>query len=143
MNLIRRTLTATVLATAALTAVTLSPVHAAEKARVVLQVSDNDPAKWNLALNNAKNLQKDVGAANAEIEIVVYGPGIGMLKAESPVANRVSEAMQAGMKVVACENTMKAQKLTKADMNASIGYVPAGVTELMKRQQAGWAYIRP
>jgi intracellular sulfur oxidation DsrE/DsrF family protein len=143
MNLIRRTLTATVLAAAALTAATLTPVHAAEKARVVLQVSDNDPAKWNLALNNAKNLQKDVGAANAEIEIVVYGPGIGMLKAESPVANRVSEAMQAGMKVVACENTMKAQKLTKADMNASIGYVPAGVTELMKRQQAGWAYIRP
>lgn len=143
MNLIRRTLTATVLAAAALTAATLTPVHAAEKARVVLQVSDNDPAKWNLALNNAKNLQKDVGAANAEIEIVVYGPGIGMLKAESPVANRVSEAMQAGMKVVACENTMKAQKLSKADMNASIGYVPAGVTELMKRQQAGWAYIRP
>ncbi len=143
MNLIRRTLTATVLAAAALTAASLTPVHAAEKARVVLQVSDNDPAKWNLALNNAKNLQKDVGAANAEIEIVVYGPGIGMLKAESPVANRVSEAMQAGMKVVACENTMKAQKLTKADMNASIGYVPAGVTELMKRQQAGWAYIRP
>jgi intracellular sulfur oxidation DsrE/DsrF family protein len=143
MNLIRRTMTATVLAAAALTAASLTPVHAAEKARVVLQVSDNDPAKWNLALNNAKNLQKDVGAANAEIEIVVYGPGIGMLKAESPVANRVSEAMQAGMKVVACENTMKAQKLTKADMNASIGYVPAGVTELMKRQQAGWAYIRP
>lgn len=143
MNLIRRTLTTTVLAAAALTAATLTPVHAAEKARVVLQVSDNDPAKWNLALNNAKNLQKDVGAANAEIEIVVYGPGIGMLKAESPVANRVSEAMQAGMKVVACENTMKAQKLSKADMNASIGYVPAGVTELMKRQQAGWAYIRP
>ena len=24
-----------------------------------------------------------------------------------------------------------------------IGYVPAGVVELMSRQQQGWAYIRP
>jgi hypothetical protein len=51
---------------------------------IVIQVSDNDPAKWNLALNNAKNLQDDVGAANVDIEIVAYGPGIGMLKLESP-----------------------------------------------------------
>lgn len=29
--------------------------------------------------------------------------------------------MKAGVKVVACENTMQAQKLTKADMNARIG----------------------
>ena len=47
--------------------------------RVVMQVSDNDPGKWNLALNNARNLQTDLGAKNVEIEIVAYGPGIGML----------------------------------------------------------------
>jgi len=28
-------------------------------------------------------------------------------------------------------------------MNADIGYVPAGVIELMAKQQAGWSYIRP
>jgi intracellular sulfur oxidation DsrE/DsrF family protein len=116
-------------------------IHATPK--VVFQVSDNDPAKWNLALNNAKNVQQEYGADKVDIEIVAYGPGIGMLKAESTTANRVSEATQAGVKIVACENTMTAQKLTKADMNPAIGYVPAGVVELMKRQGEGWAYIRP
>ena len=43
--------------------------------RVVIQVSDADPAKWNLALNNARNMQTDLGAANVDIEIVAYGPG--------------------------------------------------------------------
>jgi len=38
---------------------------------------------------------------------------------------------------------MRAQKLTQADMLPRIGYVPAGVVELMKRQQQGWAYLRP
>lgn len=113
------------------------------KNRVVMQVSDGEAAKWNLALNNARNLQADLGAANVEIEIVAYGPGLGMLKRESSVATRVDEALTSGVKVVACENTMRAQKLTQPDMLPSIGYVGAGVVEIMQRQQQGWSYLRP
>ena len=111
--------------------------------KIVIQVSDNDPAKWNLALNNAKNLQDDVGAANVDIAIVAYGPGIGMLKLESPTGSRVADAMKANVRVVACENTMRAQKIAKDDMLPAISYVPAGVTEIMKKQGEGWAYLRP
>ena len=114
-----------------------------KKDKVVFQVSDADSKKWNLALNNAKNVQADLGKDKTEIEIVAYGPGIGMLKADSEVGNRVQEALEAGVKVVACENTMKGQKLSRDDMLSGIGYVPAGVVELMKRQKEGYAYIRP
>lgn len=111
--------------------------------RVVMQVSDNDPARWNLALNNARNLQADLGAANIAIEIVAYGPGIGMVRDDSVVGNRIDEAIAAGVKVAACENTMRGQKLAKADMRAGVSYVPAGVVEIMQRQQKGWVYLRP
>ena len=111
--------------------------------KIVIQVSDNDAAKWNLALNNAKNLQDDVGAANVDVEIVAYGPGIGMLKADAPVSNRVGDAVKGGVKVSACENTMRGQKLTKEDMNPAVGYVPSGAAEIMIRQGEGWAYLRP
>jgi hypothetical protein len=113
------------------------------KNKAVFQVSDGDPQKWNLTLNNAKNVQDDLGDDAVDLEIVVYGPGIGMLKGDSPVAKRVADALKSGVKIVACENTMKAQKLVYADMLPTIGYVPAGVVELMKKQQAGYAYIRP
>ena len=111
--------------------------------KLVIQVSDSDPAKWNLALNNAKNVQDDVGAANVDIAIVAYGPGIGMLKLESPSAARVADATKANVKVIACENTMRNQKLTPDDMQPAISYVPAGVTEIMTKQGEGWAYLRP
>ncbi len=114
-----------------------------QRNRVVIQVSDGDAAKWNLALNNASNIQTDLGAGNVEIEIVTYGPGIGMLKLDSPVANRIDEAKDAGVKIMACESTMKVQKLVRADMLNGIGYVGAGVVEIMQRQQEGWAYLRP
>ena len=40
-----------------------SPTHS----RVVIQVSDGEATKWDLALNNAHNIQTDLGAANVDI----------------------------------------------------------------------------
>ena len=111
--------------------------------KVIFQVSDNDPRKWNLALNNVKNVQEDLGKSNVEIELVAYGPGLPMLKLDSEVASRVSDALAHGVKILACENTMTNTKTTRADMLPNIGYVKAGVVELMEKQQQGWAYIRP
>jgi intracellular sulfur oxidation DsrE/DsrF family protein len=90
-----------------------------------------------------KNVQTDLGKANVEIELVAYGPGIGMLKMDSEVANRINEAMAEGVKVIACENTMTNNKIAKDDMLPKIGYVKAGVVEIMQKQQQGYAYLRP
>lgn len=111
--------------------------------RVVIQVSDGDPAKWNLALNVAGNVQQAFGKDKVDVAIVAYGPGIGMLKAMAPTEARVTGAMSQGVSVLACENTMRNSKLVKADMNPGISYVAAGVVEIMRLQREGWAYMRP
>ena len=113
------------------------------KQRVVFQVSDADPGKWNLTLNNARNVQADLGKDNVEIEIVAYGPGLSMLKGDSKVADRLAQALDSGVGLLACENTMRNTKVGKEQMYYGINYVEAGVTHLMKRQREGWAYIRP
>jgi intracellular sulfur oxidation DsrE/DsrF family protein len=118
---------------------TAAPTHH----KVVFQVSDGDPAKWGLTLNNVNNVMDALGDKNIDIEVVVYGPAIGMLKFDSPMGDRVNDAVNAGVKVVACENTMKAKKLSKDDMLASIGYVPAGVVEIITKESQGWSYVRP
>ena len=115
----------------------------AGKNKLVFQMSDADPARWDLALNNMRNVQVDLGDDEVELELVAYGPGIGMLKGDSPVAKGIAEALKTGAKVVACENTMKSRKLGYADMLPNIGYAPSGVVELMRKQQQGYPYIRP
>jgi len=114
-----------------------------ERYKVVLQVSDGDPAKWNLALNNAGNIQHDLGKENVDIEIVAYGPGLSMLKADSKVAGRLAKALDDSVNLLACENTMHNTKVTKADMYSGISYVKAGVVHIMQRERQGWAYVRP
>lgn len=136
---------------ATLTALLIAPIAGASAQtpfadrphKVIFQISDADPAKWNLALNNARNVQQDLGKDKVAIEIVAYGPGIGMLKMDSVAGARVADAMASGMSVVACENTMTNMKISRDDMLPKISYVGAGVVELMARQKEGYAYIRP
>lgn len=113
------------------------------KYKAVFQVSDADPAKWNMTLNNMRNAQAELGADNVTIELVAYGPGIGMLKADAESAPRVGEAVQAGIAVLACENTMRGMKLTRAQLHPLSSAVPSGAAHLIRRQTEGFAYIRP
>jgi intracellular sulfur oxidation DsrE/DsrF family protein len=122
-----------------------SPAVLADTAKpgVVIQVSDDSPKTWNQSLNVVKNLQSAYGKDKVDIEVVVFGMGSGMLKLESPLVNRIDEALDSGVKVVMCENTMKGQKLTKDDMHPKIGFVPAGAVEIVEKQKQGWGGIRP
>ena len=106
-------------------------------------VSDGDPKNWNQALNVIKNVQTDYGKDNVDVELVVFGHGSGMLKFDSPLGNRVEEALGNGAQVLMCENTMKGQKLTRADMLPKIGYVKAGVIEIVEKSRQGWTVVRP
>jgi len=115
---------------------------AAPKERCVFQVSDADPAKWNLTLGNVTNARAALGPEGVELEIVAFGPGVDGLKADSPAAARITEVMKAGVPVYACQNTMRARNLTAADLLPGLGYVPSGVVEVMRRQREGWSYIR-
>lgn len=115
----------------------------AKKDKLIIQVSDKDPGKWNLALNNARNVQAALGPDKVDIEIVAYGPGIAMLTMDSEVANGIARAIGDGVKIVACQNTMKGVQLQEADMLPDIGYAQSGVAEIMHRQQSGYSYVRP
>lgn len=127
-------------------AAALSPLAAqadGAKHHLVLQVSDNDPQKWNLALNNAENVQEALGKDNVEVEIVAYGPGLNMLKAESKVAPRLNKALDNNVGLLACATTMRKMKVTKADLAGGTKVVPGGIIHIMQRQKEGWNYVRP
>lgn len=108
------------------------------KERLVIQVSDDNPRTWGQAINVADNLQKGYGAANIQIELVAFGMGINMLKAEALVASRLRDADAAGVKVYACENSMERFKLKRADMVETVTYVEAGIQHIIARSKEGW-----
>lgn len=123
-----------------------SQAFAAEMHKLVIQVSTDDPRTQTIALNNAVNLQKLYGIDNVEIEIVAYGPGLGLLTAKSPEAKRVSSLALQEIKFSACENTMskvKAKTGKLPTLSEGVGTTPSGVARIVELQEQGYAYIRP
>ena len=110
---------------------------------VVIQVSEADPAKWEMALINARNVRKAYADQNVGVEIVAYGPGLKMLREDSSVAAGLADAKQNGIKLLACGNTMQMTRTTREQLNSVVEIVPAGIVEIMERQQDGYAYVRP
>ena len=116
------------------------------KNKIVIQVSTDDPRTQKIALNNAVNMQKMYGIDNIDIEIVAYGPGLGLLTKKSGQAERVTSLAMQDITFSACGNTMKkvAKKSGKMPtLLEGVGQVTAGVARIMELQQQGYAYIRP
>lgn len=114
--------------------------------KVVIQVSTDDPRTQTIALNNAVNVQKHYGIDNVAIEIVAYGPGLGLLTAESKQGERVESLALSNITFSACGNTMNkvAEKSGKMpELLDGVQQVPAGVSRIMELQEQGYAYIRP
>ena len=132
-------------------AATPAALAAGEKAmtHAVLQVSDNDPVKWNLALNNAQNMQEALGKDKVTIEIVAYGPGITMLRSDnSPVKDRIAETKTAipGMTLSMCGNAKAgAEKREGHEIIPLPGVqvVPAGIVRIMELEEQDYSYVRP
>ena len=114
--------------------------------KVVIQVSTDDPRTQTIALNNAVNLQKALGQDNVQIEIVAYGPGLGMLTSNSKEGQRVTSLAMQDIQFSACGNTMKGIEKKTGKMPAlleGVTVVEAGVLRLMELQERGYAYVRP
>ncbi|HEY9057170.1 MAG TPA: DsrE family protein [Aurantimonas sp.] len=125
--------------------------QAAEPHKVAIHVDENDPKRMNLALNNVQNIKAyyDEKGEEVTIEVVTYGPGLHMLRADtSPVANRIKMMSMeiAGLSFAACGNTRKAMAKNEGKEIALLEdatEVPSGVVRLIELQEDGYAYVRP
>ena len=141
------------IALAALTALPLTAMSAepakpsADKAhKVVFEVSIDGAEKWQGALRNIENTRKELGP-ETKIEVVTHGKGVGMLLVKTSVENaelkaKLEQLHADGVVFAACQNTMKREKLEKKDLVELSTTVPSGVSEVVRKQAAGYAYIK-
>ena len=115
--------------------------------KYVIQVSTDDARTQKIALNNAINLQKYYGGADkVDIEIVAFGPGLGILTTSNKNTNRVESMALNNIKFSACQNTMRGFKKKKGHfptLTDGVDKTPAGVVRIGELQQQGYSYIRP
>lgn len=119
------------------------PQEQAEKkgTRVVFQLSTPDTAAHRSLTRQLHNLLD--GLPKAQVEVVVHNKGITMLHAQKTTLATELQALKArGVTFVACEQTLKQQKIEKSEILPLAGFVPRGLVEVIQKQEEGWAYIK-
>ncbi len=115
--------------------------------KVILHVDEEK--KWKLALGNAKNLLRygEEFGKEYNIEILANSAAVisltqGKAKEDGLFADMEDLAIQA-VKFVACRNALKANAILEGSLIPFVEVVPAGVAELVDKQNDGYAYVKP
>jgi len=79
----------------------------------------------------------------ATFYVVLYNQGLELVMPDkSKFLPQVKTLTEKGVQFVVCENSMKARKITKDRFEPIVGYVPAGIAEIVLKQEKGWSYIK-
>ncbi len=113
--------------------------------KAVFHVDMEDVSRFELALGNMMNLQKDMGHENVDIALLANGNSVKHFVKEGNMEYlpRLEEMHEKGVKFYLCNNSLNKHSLKREQMFDFCEVVPAGVTKLIKLQKEGYAYIKP
>lgn len=114
--------------------------------RLVLQLTDREPQKQALVLSVANNLLTHYGPDKIAIEVVAFGPGIDLLRAESPSRAKVDSLISQGVIFDVCMNTvdtLERETGKKVDLNPKAVKVQVGVGQILALTEKGYTLVRP
>lgn len=114
--------------------------------RLVLQLSDDDAKKQSLVISVAYNLLKFYGPDKIAIEVVTFGPGIAILRADSPNRKFVDSLVAQGVRFDLCMNTVETIKRETGQVppfNPNAKPVEAGVAQILALTEKGYTLVRP
>ncbi len=108
--------------------------------RTVVHVSD--AARVGRALKNVRNLLDDL-AGEVEVVLVANGDAVEALAPASSHAGLVRELLSRGVRVAACARALRNHGLDPGELVDGVVTVPGGVTEVVRLEGDGFAYLRP
>ena len=109
--------------------------------KVILHIDENH--KWNTLLSNVKNLKEWLiqNKEPGKIEILVNGEAVEMVLKSSPVD--LVEVFKRDVKVAVCQNSLNMRGYKEGMLQKGCTVVPAGIVELVQKQNSGFAYVKP
>ena len=109
--------------------------------KVVFDLTSKDSLDQRAVLRWAgevANVGQDV-----QVEVVMYGQGVHMVKDKSQYADKISQLLQnKNVSFKVCAVALKAQGIDKTELIPGVQIVPDGIYEIITKQHEGWGYIK-
>jgi len=114
--------------------------------KVLFHINENE--RWKVAFGNLTNLIGDPGAQNADIVVVANGLAVYGYTDPEKVAV-IRQLSDAGVQFLACRNSIATMCMDgvacirEDQLPSVVSVVPVGITEIIRRETAGYAYVKP
>lgn len=113
------------------------------KYRAIFEMSAGEQPRLEAVIRNIDNLKIALGPENVTVEIVFHGTAIlSLTKDKSTLASEWERLSKSGVGVLACNNSLKMRGIPKESLLPYVKIVDSAVAELVRKQSAGWAYLR-
>src|SRR5580658_9414211 len=113
------------------------------KHRVVFQLDEPEGAPWDSLVKHVNNTREALATdGGSQVEVVFWGPGLNMLrKTNTAYEARLKHLSDDGVTLSACKNAMRVMNVKTEDLLPFASEVDSGIAEIVRKQEAGWAYI--
>ncbi|MEO7488528.1 MAG: DsrE family protein [Ferruginibacter sp.] len=110
--------------------------------KAIIQLMSGDDAVIKSTASQINNLQKALNN-EVDIELVCHGQSLPFVLNESEKWTIIiRQLLSADVDIVVCENMLKANGKLKTDLFPGINTIPAGIAEIVIKQQQGWSYVK-
>ena len=114
-----------------------------KKNHVIFEMSAGEQPRLEGVIRNIDNLKIALGPENVTVELVLHGGAIvSYTKDKTTLASEWERLAKSGVGLLACNNSLKMRNIPKDTLLPNIKVVDSAVAELVRKQQAGWQYIR-
>ena len=109
--------------------------------KIIFQLTSGDTTahkQFIKQLNNSLSV-----SPTTKIEVVCHGSGLDMLvSGKTIVEEKIKLLSDRGVVFNACEFSIKERKVDRLKIISVSGFVPAGIIEIVSKQEQGWSYIK-
>lgn len=143
MTLINKKVTLVILITLLSTAIfsqanseNLKPEH-----KIIFQLTSNDTIVHKQLIKQFNNILSV--SPSTKIELVCHGAGIDMLiVGKTIVEDKMKLLADKGVVFNACDFSINERKIDRSKISSISRFVPAGIIEIVTKQEQGWSYIK-
>lgn len=109
--------------------------------KIIFQLTSGDTTSHKQLMKQFNNILSV--SPTTKIEVVCHGPGLDMLvTGKTIVESKIKLLADKGVVFNACEFSIKERKEDRSKIISSAGFVPAGIVEIVSKQEQGWSYIK-
>ncbi|MBL7917887.1 MAG: DsrE family protein [Bacteroidia bacterium] len=119
----------------------LAQVKEKAEHKIIFQLTSADTTAHKQLMKQFNNILSV--SPTTKIEVVCHGGGLDMLVSDKTiVADKIKALKEKGVVFTACEFSIKERKVDRSKIIAEATYVPAGIIEIVSKQEQGWSYIK-